>query len=204
MSDSGEKRMRQMFKPVMALTLSTALLAGCVSFGSEPPPSLLTLTPDSAIAAGTSRSGAVASAIIVDMPATQRKLDNLRVPVQIDDSSIAYLKEAVWVDRPSRLFRTLLSETIAARSGRLVLDKVEISGQSSARISGTLVDFGYDARSAEAVVTFDAIRRSGAGEVEKRRFQVRESVAAPEAAPVGTALNIAANKVAVEISDWIG
>ncbi|WP_164115208.1 ABC-type transport auxiliary lipoprotein family protein [Sphingorhabdus sp. Alg239-R122] len=196
--------MRQIFKSLTIPALAAVTLAGCVSFGSEPPPSLLTLTPDSEIAAGTSRSGPVASAIIVDMPTTERKLDNLRVPVQIDDSSIAYLKEAVWVDRPSRLFRTLLSETIAARSGRLVLDKVEISGQSSSRISGTLVDFGYDARTAQAVVAFDAIRRSGAGEVEKRRFEARENVSAPEAGPVGTALNRAANRVAVEISDWVG
>jgi len=196
--------MTRLFAPIAALGLATTVLSGCVSFGSEPPPSLLTLSADSEITAGSSTSGAIASAVIVDMPLAVRKIDNLRVPVQIDDTSVAYLKDAAWVDRPTRLFRSLVSETIAARSGRLVLDKVELSGQSDMRISGTLVDFGYDARTSQVVVTFDAIRRTGAGQIEKRRFQARESAFAAEAGPVGTALNVAANKVAVDIADWIG
>ncbi len=204
MTRIGKARMKQIFPSLTALVLTTTALGGCISFGSEPPPSLLTLSANSAIGAGTSTSGPIGSAVIVDMPLALRKIDTLRVPVQIDDTSIAYLKEATWVDRPTRLFRSLVSETIAARSNRLVLDKVEVAGQSDMHISGTLTDFGYDARTAEVVVTFDAVRRTGAAQVEKRRFQAREPVAVAETGPVGNALNIAANKVAVEISDWIG
>ena len=196
--------MKPIFAPVCAIALMTAALGGCISFGSKPPPSLLTITADSTLAAGTSRTGAVGSAIIVDLPESARKLENLRVPVQIDDSSLAYVKDAQWVDRPNSMFRNLLSETIAARSGRLVLDRAELSGQSDARLSGRLVDFGYDARSREAVVTFDAVRMTGADQVEKRRFEAREAVSDPTAAPVGRALNAAANTVAVEIADWLG
>lgn len=189
----------------MALVLSVSALSGCISFGSEPPPALLTLTADTSVAAGTSRTGTVGTAVIVDVPDAEQKLGTTRLPVQIDDSSVAYLKDAVWVDRPNRLFRRLVSDTIAARSGRLVLDEVEISGQSAVRLSGNLVDFGYDARTQEVIVTFDAVRRiPGSDDIEKRRFQSRESVAVEEAGPVGAAMNIAANKVAIEIADWIG
>lgn len=204
MKISGSTHMNRLFAPIAALAFISAGLSGCVSFGSEPPPSLLTLSADSEIVAGKTTTGAATSAVIVDMPEAARKIENLRLPVQVDDTSLAYLKDAVWVDRPARMFRSLLSETIAARSDRLVLDEVERSGQSDMRLSGTLVDFGYDARTKEAVVTFDAVRRTGSGEIEKRRFQAREDVYEAEAGPVGNAINVAANKVAVEIADWIG
>ena len=196
--------MKPISAPLCAMALMTTALGGCISFGSEPPASLLTLTADSSVAAGNSRTGAVGSAVIVDLPEAARKLDNLRVPVQIDDTSLAYLKDAQWVDRPSNLFRALLSETIAARTGRLVLDRAELAGQSNERLSGQLVNFGYDAPSGQVVVTFDAVRRTGENQVEKRRFEAREPAADATTAPVGRALNTAANKVAVEIADWLG
>lgn len=196
--------MKPIFAPLCAIALLTTTLGSCISFGSKPPASLLTLSADSSVAAGNSRTGAVGSAVIVDLPEAARKLDNLRVPVQIDDSSLAYLKDAQWVDRPSNLFRALLSETIAARTGRLVLDREELAGQSKDRLSGQLVNFGYDVRSQQVVVTFDAVRRTGDNQVEKRRFEAREPVADATAAPVSRALNTAANKVAVEITDWLG
>ena len=46
----------------LAFGLSIAL-SGCISLGSEPPPSLLTLTPETAVPAGAGASGTAATAI---------------------------------------------------------------------------------------------------------------------------------------------
>ena len=77
-----------------ALCVATAALAlsACVSFGGKAPPSMLVLTSDSSVAGGTSKSGASGEALIVLLPETPRKLDTNRVPVQVDDSNIAYLE----------------------------------------------------------------------------------------------------------------
>lgn len=75
------------------LTGAIALTLGaCVSFGGKAPPSLLVLTATNVVPNGTSKSGASSEALIVLLPEAPRKLDSNRVPVQIDDSSIAYLK----------------------------------------------------------------------------------------------------------------
>lgn len=192
--------------------ISNAMLAGaimlslgaCVSFGGKAPPSLLVLTAANSVANGTAKSGASNEALIVLLPEAPRKLDSNRVPVQIDDSSIAYLKDAVWADKPSRLMQLLLMETIAAKTGRLVLNETDAGGKATQYLSGSLLEFGVDASSSEAVVVFDAVRLVRGLTVEKKRFEARRPVSAVEPGPTGSALNQAANDVAAQVSDWIG
>jgi len=124
--------------------------------------------------------------------------------VQIDDANIAYLKEAFWVEQPSRLFRRLLGETIRTRSGRMVVDSNEVAAPPKDAVRGTLREFGYDARSQSVIVRFDAVR-TGAGEnVQTRRFESIVPGITAEAGPVGDALNRAANDVAGQVAEWIG
>jgi cholesterol transport system auxiliary component len=182
---------------------ATALLAGCISFGGKPPESLLSLTPATSVAAGTAINGDVAQAIAVLEPEAPAKLAVTRVPVQIDDTQIAYVKEAVWVDKPARLFRRLLGETIRARGNRLVIDNDDPALTPKNQLRGTLVDFGYDARSPSVVVTYDAVRDVNGTQVMTRRFSATVPSAA-EAAPVGAALNQAANDVAGQVAAWVG
>jgi cholesterol transport system auxiliary component len=192
--------------------ISNAMLAGaimlslgaCVSFGGKAPPSLLVLTAANSVANGTAKSGASNEALIVLLPEAPRKLDSNRVPVQIDNSSIAYLKDAVWADKPSRLMQLLLMETIAAKTGRLVLNETDAGGKATQYLSGSLLEFGVDASSSEAVVVFDAVRLVRGLTVEKKRFEARRPVSAVEPGPTGSALNQAANDVAAQVSDWIG
>jgi cholesterol transport system auxiliary component len=192
--------------------ISNAMLAGaimlslgaCVSFGGKAPPSLLVLTAANSVANGTAKSGVSNEALIVLLPEAPRKLDSNRVPVQIDDSSIAYLKDAVWADKPSRLMQLLLMETIAAKTGRLVLNETDAGGKATQYLSGSLLEFGVDASSSEAVVVFDAVRLVRGLTVEKKRFEARRPVSAVEPGPTGSALNQAANDVAAQVSDWIG
>ena len=43
--------------------------------------------------------------------------------MQQDDASVAYVKDAQWVEAPQRLFQRLLSETVAAKTPLVVLDE---------------------------------------------------------------------------------
>ena len=185
------------------LLASPMLLVGCISFGEDPPPALLTLTPDTQVASGSGPTGLATSALTVMRPEVPGSLGVTRVPVQVDASTIAYLQDAVWVDRPAKLFQNLLVTTIRQRTGRLVLDDVESRSGTETTLRGTLREFGYDAQTGSAVVTYDAIRESN-GQLQTRRFSASVSGVPAEAAPVGAALNEAANQVAGEVSDWVG
>jgi cholesterol transport system auxiliary component len=187
----------------LAVVLSGAL-AGCLSFGAKTPESLLNLTPTSSVAPGTTISGDIAQAIAVEEPETPAKLANNRVPVQIDDTNVAYVEDAMWVDKPSRLFRRLLGETIRARGNRLVIDHDDPALTPTNQLRGTLIDFGYDARTSSVVVTFDAVRDVNGTNVTTRRFSATVPGVLPEAAPVGAAINRAANEVAGQVADWVG
>ncbi len=191
-------------KITLAALAPALLLGGCVSFGGDAPDSLLTLTPSATAPAGVAAQGAQGSALaIVPFEAT-KALDVTRVPVQVTDTELAYLQDAVWVDRPARLFGQLVAETIRSRSGRVVVDGDDPGVNATDRLHGSLRSFGYDAHSREAVVVFDAVRNGDGSAVVSRRFEARVAVAEPKAGFVGPALNRAANQVAGEVAEWIG
>lgn len=194
--------MTQIIRPLLVAGASLALLSACVSFGAKAPPQLLTLTSDAAPGAGSMAQASVIDAIIVDVPTVERTLDQVRVPVQISDSAIAYVKDAIWADKPARLFRGVLAETIAAKSGRLVLDQVETGSERGMMVSGQLQRFGYDAGLRAVVVRYDAVIRKPGSPLRKQRFEASEQIAVVDAASVGAALNRAANTVAAEVAAW--
>ena len=189
----------------VGLLAATGTLGGCVSFGgAEPPPSLLSLSPDQRVSAGTTQTGPQTGSLVVALPAAPQKLNTVRVPVQTSGTGIAYLKDAVWVDKPARLFQDLLSETIAARNGRLVLTATEAGGRAETYITGELVNFGLDGPSLTVTVTYDAVKMTEDKPVAKKRFEASETVFAAEPGAVGEGLNKAANKVAVDVAEWVG
>lgn len=188
----------------LAALAPVLLLGGCLSFGGEAPDSLLTLTPTATAPAGAGAVAAQGTALAMVEFEASRALDVTRVPVQVTDTQLAYLQDAVWVDRPARLFGQLVAETIRSRTGRVVIDGADPGVNATDRLHGSLRAFGYDARTREAVVTFDAVRNTNDAEPMTRRFEARVPVTAPETAFVGPALNQAANQVAGEIADWVG
>ena len=186
-----------------AMLAPAFLLAGCLSFGEDPPPSLLTLTPSATAPAGTGAQGDQGSALALIEFEAPARLDVVRVPVQVTDSEVAYLQDAVWVEKPARLFRRLIAETIRTGSNRVVIDGDDPGVQAENRLQGTVREFGYDARSSSVVVVFDAVRNGAASEVTTRRFEARVPGIAPEVGPVGVALNQAANDVAGQVAQWL-
>lgn len=179
------------------------LLAGCISFGGEAPEMLLTLTSSAASPAGPGASGPKENALLVEEPDAPQQIAVTRIPVQVDDSSVAYLKDAVWVERPARLFRRLLAETVRSKSGRLVMERDDPTIVPAEVLSGTLREFGYDAIGGNVTVTFDGIRTLADGTLETRRFTSRVADVEAKGVPVGAALNTAANDVAEQVADWL-
>lgn len=191
---------------LIALGALPLVLAGCVSIGGgkKAPPELLTLTPAVSAPAGSTASGSPAAALLVLEPETDQHLAVLRVPVQVDAARIAYLKDAVWIERPARLFRALLAETLRARGGLLVLeDNQAIVPVAGTRLAGRLIAMGYDAPGQAVVVRYDAIRTTSGGAVQTRRFESVLPGIPAKAEAVGPALNRAANDVAAQVAAWI-
>ena len=193
-------------KTALALTLAAAPLAGCISFGAKPPPSLLTLTAAAAPAVGQDQSSTAAQPITIEVPSAPQELATVRVPVQSSPTSIAYVAKAQWAEPPARLFARLMADTITARTGRVVLSGVQAVSEPGARLGGELRFFGVDAPTRQAVVTFDAslVRLATKGVVEKRRFEARVPLTAIDADDVGAPINDAANQVATEVAAWVG
>ena len=191
-------------KTKLLIVAAVLPLAGCISFGAKPPPSLLTLEAAAAPAVGTEQNSAKARSITIQVPATPTSIAGARVPVQATPTTIAYVKDAQWAEPPARLFARLLSDTVSARSNMVVLSTVQSISDPSATLAGELRRFGLDATTREAVVTYDAaLTRAGGDTVEKRRFEARVPVSAIDAANAGTALSQAANRVAVDVADWV-
>ena len=207
-------------------------LVGCVSFGAKPPPSLLTLTPVAqppvgeaqrvaitapgaavALSAGgktTTLSAAVpatagSASLTIDSFSVPQQIATNRVPVE-GGGQVTYIKGALWVEPPARLFGRLVGDTVTARTGRVVLSTAQSYATGSAQLTGELRRFGIDEASNSAVVTFDAtlIRSSEGGAVEKQRFEARVPVSAIDPAGAGAGLNAAANQVAAQVADWGG
>jgi cholesterol transport system auxiliary component len=184
--------------PIAALLL----LGGCLSFGPKTPPTLFDLTAENPAPAGAGQSGTLASALVVEVPDAPLELGVTRIPVQIDGSNLAYVKDAGWVERPARLFHRLLAETIRAKGSRLVLESEPGAGASEV-LSGRLIAMGFDKPSNAAVVRFDAMRTTRGGQVQVRRFEASQGASAkPEV--LGPALNRAANDVARQVAEWVG
>ena len=195
--------MRNM-RPLLALAAALPL-AACLSFGPKPPPTLMSLTAETPIAVGTARSVQSSQTVGISFPSVPQSLATLRVPVQASPTEIAYLKNAQWVDTPSKLFRNLLAETITAKTGKVVADSRNFALAPDTRLSGRLLNFGLDAPSRTVIVTYDAaLIRSESGPVETRRFEARAPVSGETGPAVAVALNRAANQVAGEVAGWIG
>ena len=181
------------------------LLGGCLGLGGgKLPATLIALTPTQTPAVGTGVSGKQGDALLVLEPDVDRKLAVLRVPVRVNGSSIAYLADAAWVERPARQFRSLLAETLRASGKRLVLEDDGTANQTAQRIGGRLIDMGYDAADQAVVVRFEAVRSGPGGMVETRRFEsvIPGISAKPEV--IAPALNRAANAVAADLAAWTG
>ncbi len=188
---------------LMAVPALALLVSGCLGGGSAPA-ELLTLTPTTPVPAGTARSGATGESVAVLTPTVPREVNTRRIPVYVNPITIEYLTNATWIEEPPELFRRLLSETIATRTQRLVLDPNNFAAEAGVTISGQLLRFGFDPTRMEAVVVYEAAQTRRGQPLQTQRFEARVPVTEQTAVAVAPALNDASNQVAVQVADWIG
>jgi cholesterol transport system auxiliary component len=191
------------FAAPFALVLSLgacALLGG----GGKAPPWLLTLTPQAPAPDSINRTAAAGEAVTIELPVVPKEIRTNRVPVHSGPIAIAYVQDLTWVDTPDKLFQDLLTETVTRTTNRVVLDPKQSALDPGMTITGNLSRFGYDAQEGMVVVRYDAaMTRAGGAAVTTRRFEAREP-ANGTAASVAPALNAAANRVAIDVAQWVG
>jgi len=193
-----------MLKKALLPALLALPLTGCLSLGGKAPDELYTLTPARVAPAGAGTTAPATSALAILEPNVGQRLNVTRIPVQMTDSTLAYLKDAVWVEKPARLFQNLVVESVRARGNRLVVREGDLGYNAITQLSGNLLDMGYDVASGSVVVRYDGVLQSPDGQVRTRRFESRVSGVAAEAGAVGPALNQAANDVADQVAEWVG
>ncbi|MBV8685957.1 MAG: membrane integrity-associated transporter subunit PqiC [Alphaproteobacteria bacterium] len=188
--------------PLLAAALLLPL-AGC-GFGGKAPAELLTLSAAATRPAAQPRTAGQGNVITVTSPTLPRAISTNRVAVYVGPTSIQYLKEGTWADKPNELFRQLLSETVAARSGWVVVDPSVYTQVQGVVLGGQLLEFGYDPARGDAVVLFEASLARPQQAVTTNRFEARVPVAAADGVSVARALNQASNQVAAQVADWVG
>ena len=190
--------------PIAAALSLSACMGGLLGGGGKTPPWLLTLTPQAPPPASIARTAGPGEAVTIELPVVPKEIRTNRVPVHSGPIAIAYVENLTWVDTPDKLFQDLLTETVTRMTNRVVLDPRQSSLDPGVTVTGNLSRFGYDAQEGAVIVRYDAaMTRAGGAAVATRRFEAR-APADGTAATVGTALNAAANQVAVEVAAWVG
>jgi cholesterol transport system auxiliary component len=139
-----------------AMLALAALLAGCgplVKIGEPPitPVRLYALraaAPGDALPASAvgATPGAVLRTVVVEAPLPAASLRTLRIPVVTGDTSLAWLKDAQWLEPPARQFQGLLLDMLSAQPGLAALDARLHSGPAQLRLAGSLDSLGVDVR----------------------------------------------------------
>ena len=188
----------------LASAASACSLGGLLGGGAKGPPTLQTLTTEAADPGPIARTAAAGQAVTIAVPTVPKELQTVRVPVQLSPTDVQYVTGLQWVDTPDRLFQHLVAETVRRTTNRVVLDPEQSGLDPGLVLNGQLDRFGYDARTGQVVVVYDAALSTGAGnQVETRRFTA--SAPADGTGPsVGPALNRAANQIATDVAKWIG
>ncbi len=196
-------RMLRVAAPI-ALALSLTGCMGGLLGGGKAAPWLLTLTPQAPAPESVARTAGPGEAVTIAIPVIPKEIRTTRMPVHSGQIAIAYVEDLTWVDTPDRLFQDLLSETVTRMTNRVVLDPSQAALDPGMTISGNLTRFGYDEQEGAVIVRYDAaMARPGATAITTRRFEAREP-ADGTATTVAPAINAAANRVAMEVAQWVG
>lgn len=190
----------------MGMLVALSACGPVVQIGSDrtPPVALYTVTAATGAAAG---SGAQpvdpARAVTVATPDVPGTLRTLRIPVTVSDTQVQYVKAAVWAEQPGRLFGRLLADRLAG-GGVAVIDARSTGRQADRLLSGQLLAFGADVSGDAPTVRvrYDSTL-SGPDGVRQRRFEREVPVSRVDGATVAAALNLAANALAGDVTQWV-
>ncbi|AEI37166.1 MAG: ABC-type transport auxiliary lipoprotein family protein [Zymomonas mobilis subsp. pomaceae] len=197
------------YRSALILPMAALMVSGCVNIGNRTPPkNLLTLTPAVEGAVNSNVSSQNKPLLLVSPPSVPAELKVTRIPVTTSPTTIAYLTDGVWVDLPSRLFSSLLSDTIAHHN-RFMIVSYRTAVVPGYRLSGTLSAFGLDAVHHQVVITYEAFfsgvdnKTRQSEDVISHRFEVRQDIKQQDAVNVAAALNKASNQLADQVASWL-
>ena len=199
--------MTPLLRTAGSIALSAALVGcslGGLLGGGKAPKILYDLTSSVPATGAVTRQSAAGNAVTVRVPIVSKELRTNRVPVQVNAVQVAYVEDLQWVDTPDRMFQNLVSETLRRTTSRVVLDPQQSGLDPGVIVSGQLQQFGFDAQRGVAVVRYDATLATGGGANVQTRTFLAELPANGTAATVAPALNAAANRVAIQVAQWIG
>jgi cholesterol transport system auxiliary component len=179
------------------------VLGGCISFGPKAPKTLLTMTASAEVPVNAVRTTSAVNTVLILTPTAVAAVATTRIPVYDGASTLAYVADGAWNEAPTRALQRILSETVTARTTRIVLDPRQFGASPAMRLSGQLQRFGIDPVQMTAVIVFDAQLSRGADLIETRRFEARAPLAAITAPQAGAALNRAANDLSGQVADWL-
>ncbi len=98
-----------------------------------------------------------------------------------------------------------MTETVIRTTNRVVLDPKQSSLDPGVTITGNLSRFGYDAQEGGVIVRYDAaMTRAGGNAGRDPRASRRARQPTARASTVAPAINAAANRVAIEVAQWVG
>jgi len=189
-------------RKIKIATVSAVFALSACFGGASVPDQLFTLTPTQTRPAETPQTAGAGAAITVVDPNVPQALRTTRIPAYVSETSIQYLEDAAWVENPAPMFARVLAETIAVRTGRVVLDNRQYTHDPGTRLTGQLIRFGLDPAAMEAVAVYDAAITRPSG-VSTNRFEARVAVTADTPAAVAPALNQAANRIAEQVAAWV-
>jgi cholesterol transport system auxiliary component len=178
-------------------------LGGCLSFGGKAPKTLMTLTTSATVPTETVRQASSENTILILTPTASAAVATVRIPVYDGATMLSYVADGAWNEPPARAIQRLLSETVTARTTKIVLDPRQFGANPAMRLSGQLQRFGIDPNNMQAVVVLDAQLSRDAGKVETRRFEAKAPLGKIDAPQSGAALNRAANDLAAQVADWV-
>ena len=178
-----------MIRPATISALLVLGLSGCVSFGGKPPKTLMTLTTSAAVPTESVRQASPENTVLILTPTASAAVSTVRIPVY-DGTTLSYVADGAWNEPPARAIQRLLSETVMARTAKVVLDPRQFGASPAMRLSGQLQRFGIDPGAMQAVITFDAQLSREAGRVETRRFEAKSPVGAINAPQSGAAMSV--------------
>jgi cholesterol transport system auxiliary component len=182
-------------------------LAACgplVKIGEQgPAPQRFTLSPTQSRLAP-----AALPAIRIEDFETSADIASTRIAVRVGAQEVRYVSGGIWTDKPARLMRALLADTVRQHSSGLVLSAAQADITPAYRLTGRLIAFQAEAANGVAthmiISTEQLLIIAKTGTVlASRRFEAREASRSDRPADLADAANTAANIIAAQTTDWL-
>jgi cholesterol transport system auxiliary component len=170
---------------------------------SGPPPQRFTL-----VAAPNTAAVVALPTLRVDDLESAAELANTRIAVRVGAQEVRYVTGGLWTDRPTRLLRAVLADTLRQRSTGLVLSAAQADIAPAYRLAGRLIAFQAEAPNGVVthmkISTEQLLIMAKTGTVlASRRFEAREASRSDRPADLAEAANAAANIIAAQTTDWV-